>query len=143
MKQLLKKLSNLFGTSKQTELESDESELSQGSDSSFAETYSLVQSPYHDPILALLKKIVIDAQSLSDSDDQMAVDNALYCAVVKRMSKREYDGDDKAYLAGLISDVSGGKYEFSQVCYDNGYASDAFRELNMGLTLWLAQVGEK
>ncbi|MCJ8269650.1 MAG: hypothetical protein MJK04_09630, partial [Psychrosphaera sp.] len=134
MKRLLQKLKNKFSISKQKNAENAALE------NAFSEKYSVVESPYREAIHTLLKKIYFDAQAHTDKDDRMSIENALYCVVTKRMCKRQYDGDSKAYLLGLIDDVSSGKYEFSQVCYDSEYASAVFMNVNMGLTLLYSKV---
>ena len=105
-----------------------------------AKEYKIEESPFSESIFGLIKEVYFDSQKLEDEDDRNSIANALYCAVSKRMSKRLYEGNAKAYLSGLIDDVNEGKREFSEVCYENNHARDVFKKLIMGLTILYSEV---
>jgi len=102
------------------------------------ENYTVDDSPYHDAIIDIIKKLHDEGLKLKSSDDRNSVSNALYCAVVKRMSQRKYDAHSSDYLSALIDDVSEGKREFFEVCYDNNYAEDVFRSLRLNLLMLMS-----
>jgi len=138
MKQLLSWLSGIFNSGAVNS--ADDTKAAKEVAAEFAQTYGVAHSPFYNHIMSIVKQLILYAQELEDQDDTRAVENALYCVVSKRMSKRDYTGDSSEYLMGLLSDVSEGKYEFAQVCYDNDYASDVFARLNMELVLCLARL---
>jgi hypothetical protein len=94
---------------------------------------SVVDSPYKAAITTIIEKIHFNALQLKDEDACMSIKSALYFAIDKRISHHKYDGDDEAYLMGLLNDIDGGKREFMDVCYDSDDARDAFMALKIGL----------
>jgi hypothetical protein len=55
----------------------------------------------------------------------------VYFAVKKRSCRRSFKNNDKEYIEGLLLDVESAEEEFSQVCYYNGNAIDAFKTLKL------------
>ena len=96
------------------------------------EDYSLPESPLKNDLESCIFSLYDTAQQSSSDDTKRAIEDGLYLAVKKRMTQREYTGDNTAYITGLLSDVSGAKYEFSQVAYDNMTTADVFFTLKKG-----------
>ena len=103
---------------------------------------SIVDSPYKTAITAIIEKIHFNALQLKDEEAHMSIKSALYFAIDKRISHRKYDGDDEAYLMGLLNDIDGGKREFMDVCYDSGDAQSVFMALKIGLIALLSYLEE-
>lgn len=92
--------------------------------------YAVLDSPYKEVLDREINRLYESSKHSADEDHRRGVKDALYFAVQKRMSERMYDGDEQEYLAGLASDISRAKYEFSEVCYTNDSASSTFSALN-------------
>ncbi len=115
------------------EVNIDDSDTESQIKQSFAKQYPLPETSITAELVSALKRMHYEAHSLKNEDDSSGMGNAMYFVAEKRMSVRPYNGDDKTYLLGLLSDLSEGKREFSQVCYDNDYANDVFRRLRLVL----------
>lgn len=142
MTSLLQKFKALFVQSNTDPLENatvdDEEptsvfEIDSKLEQSFAKQYPLPKMPITAELISTLKRMHYESHSLRNEDDYSGMCNAMYVIAEKRMSVRPYDSDDKAYLLGLLSDINEGKREFSQVCYENDYASDVFKRLQLVL----------
>lgn len=95
--------------------------------------YDIPDSPYRKEILIVIAAIYNDAKDSACDDTMRLVEDALYLAVKARMSMRIYDGDDAAYVNGLIQDIADAQFEHSQIAYSSAITSQAFSELKMTL----------
>lgn len=95
-----------------------------------SQTYALANSPFQESLEGIVKEI-------QQKYGQEAEDS-LYLAVTKRMSHRPYNNDNRAYLAGLISDVQSAKREFNEVCFDSDIAYIVFSTLKFAVMAEMA-----
>lgn len=63
----------------------------------------------------------------------MEIENALYFAIKRYLSHRQYKQDDKNYLNGLLADVAQGKRHHNDVCFYDSDAEDVFRIIKYAL----------
>lgn len=90
-----------------------------------SQTYTLANSPFQESLEGIIKEI--------QQKYGQEAEGSLYLAVTKRMSHRQYDNDEQAYLAGLISDITSAKQEFIQVCFDSDIARIVFSTLKFAI----------
>lgn len=65
-----------------------------------------------------------------NSEEGMAINNALYLLLSKYIPKAEISSDSTIYLKNLLSAIKQARYEFSEVCYASDHASDVFHAFN-------------
>lgn len=65
-----------------------------------------------------------------NSEEGMAINNALYLLLSKYIPKAEISSDPTIYLKNLRSAIRQARYEFSEVCYASEHASDVFQAFN-------------
>jgi acetylornithine/succinyldiaminopimelate/putrescine aminotransferase len=110
-------------------------DLSTGQESSLSDSSSEADAHSQEQFQQRLKQVIEgfnNKKRTLRADDAQAIENALYFAE-KYMSKRVCKNSKRSYIAGLIKDIDKAKYEFSETCYDNDYASDVFQQLKLHL----------
>ena len=86
-------------------------------------------SPFKNTLQSFVGQIQKSANKQNNEENKVAIENALYFSVQKRMLKREHLGGDNEYLTGLLGDINAATYEFEQVCYYNSLSMDVFSQL--------------
>lgn len=94
-----------------------------------SDIFMLPTSPLQAKINGGIKSIHTKASKSKSDDYRREVEDALYLAVKKRMKERVYEGDDKAYITGLLSDISEAKFEHQKISFDSDVTSATFRKL--------------
>lgn len=95
--------------------------------------YPLPDSDFREDLWALAyqaRQKQADLEKKRLGDDAMAINNALYLVVSKYIPNEKVTEDKKAYLSQLVSAVKSAKYEFSEVCYYNDYASNVMQSFS-------------
>lgn len=89
-----------------------------------------IESPFQHKLNATIANLTWQANQ-QDAPSQQAINNALHYAIEKRMAARQYYGENKAYLFGLLSDISLAHDDYEKNCFNHVKALDTFEQLKL------------
>lgn len=87
-----------------------------------------VYSPFQDKLNALIDALINKSNQIDETGKQ-AINNVLHFTVTQRFAMRDYSGDNRPYLQGLLKDVSAAYHEYEQACFSHDMAVDTFDKL--------------
>lgn len=94
--------------------------------------YPIPESPYQQALQQAVYTIY--CQHINKYNTlPMEIENALYFAIKRYLSHRQYEQDDENYLNGLLTDVAQGKRHHNDVCFYDSDAEDVFRTIKYAL----------
>lgn len=89
-----------------------------------------IKSPFQNKLNATVLELTQQANEY-DKHGQQAIQNALHYAIEKRMAARQYYGENKAYLFGLLSDISLAHDDYDKQHADHDKARYTFERLKL------------
>ncbi len=76
-----------------------------------------------------VKYVCVPTHCNLDTSRCDTINNVLHFTVTQRFALRDYSGDNRPYLQGLLKDLSAAYNEYEQACFSHDMAVDTFDKL--------------